>query len=368
MKNSFNFSDNTISEREIMFALPSIIIGVTILSLPNQLAKVTSASDGWIAIIIGGVIIAFFTWLGAKLAACFPNQNFTAYASSLVSRPIAYLFSLFFIITAIAISAFVVRSFSDILKGYIFDQTPTEVLALALILIVVYAVSGSRAGIFRLNVMFLPIIIAVVIITILFNIHWIEANNFLPLFQTNMKGYIAAIGYSLSSYIGFAIVLFYVLIVNKPKKVPKASVYGIAIPTILYLLIYFVVIGVFGNYTTSNLLHPTIGLAKRMEVPGGMLERIESVFFVVWTMAIFNTIAITLDVAVLLMKSIFKRVKKQNILYLLAPITYYLSMLPQNYTQVEKSATYISWITIPFTLFIISLLFIIAWIKGAFSK
>lgn len=365
---SFKFSDDTISEREIMMALPSIIIGVTVLSLPNQIAQVTYASDGWIGILIGGIIIAVLTWLGAKLAAQFPNQNFMSYTSSLVGKPIAYVFTLFFIVTAISIAAFVTRSFSDILKGYLFDQTPTEVLALALVLITIYAVSGSRAGVFRLAMMFLPLIIAIVIATILFNLQWIEANNFFPLFRTDIKGYIEAIGYSLSSYIGFAIVLFYVFIVNKPKKAPKAALYGIAIPTVLYLMIYLVVIGVYGNYTTSKLLHPTIGLAKRVELPGGIFERIESVFFVIWTMAVFNTTTIALDVAVLLTKNMFKRAKKINILFFIAPITYYLSMLPQNYTQLEKSGTYISLISLNVAIFIILLLFIVAWIKGAFSK
>ncbi|MGM8364306.1 GerAB/ArcD/ProY family transporter [Virgibacillus sp. W0181] len=366
--NPFKYSDETISEREFMLALPSIIIGVTILSLPYQVAQVTSGSDGWIAIIIGGLIIGFFSWLGAKLASTFHDQSFFSYSSSLVTKPVAFVFTVTYIMIAITISAYVVRSFSDILKEYLFSKTPVEVLALTLILIVVYAVSGSRAGVFRLNILFLPIILVVITIIILFNIHWIELNNFFPLFQTSMKEYVQATGYSVGGYVGFGIVLFYVLIVNKPIQVPKVTLYGIAVPVILYTVIFLVTIGVFGNYTTSNLLHPTISLAKRVEFPGGIFERIESVFFVIWTMAIFNTTTISLDSAVLLIQSIFKQVKKIKILFLLAPIVYYLSMLPQNYLQVKNLATYMIMFIIPFTISVISLLFITAWIKGVFRS
>lgn len=362
------YRDETISEREFMFALPSFIIGITILSAPSQLASTTSAADGWVSIIIGGLIIALFSWLGAKLAVSFPNQNFLSYSTELVSKPIALLITGLFILFATAIGAYVVRAFSDIMKDYLFYRTPHEILALTFILIAIYAVSGSRAGLFRLNIMFLPIILFVIITSISFNIRWIELNNFLPLFQTSFKEYVTATGYNLSYYIGFGIVLFYIFLVEKPTQIPKLTLYGITIPFILYMIVFLTVIGVFGNVTTANLLHPTVILSKRVEFPGGVFERIESLFFVVWSMAIFNTTALALDSAVLLIQSIFKKLKKIIILFFLAPITYYLSMLPQNYLQVEQVGRYLNMFITPFTFSVIIILCVVAWIKGVFKN
>jgi len=77
--NPFKYSDEQISENELMIALPSIIIGVSVLSLPSEVAKVTKFGDGWVSILLAGIIFTFFAILAAKLAALFPEKSFKSY-------------------------------------------------------------------------------------------------------------------------------------------------------------------------------------------------------------------------------------------------------------------------------------------------
>src|SRR5690625_5086876 len=125
------------------------------------------------------------------------------------------------------------------------------------------------------------------------------------------------------------------------------------IPIILYSLIFISGLGVFGHSVTQNLLYPTVELAKTVDIPGGLLERFESIFFVIWIMAIFNTTAMAFDVAVLAMNSIFKNIKKMTIILILAPIVYLISMLPKDMIGVDTFITYLS--TIHF-LYVISII------------
>src|SRR5690625_3811298 len=142
-----------------MFALSVIMMCVSVLSLPREIAKVTLFSDGWISILLGGIFFVFFTVLAVKLASLFPEKSFYSYTSILVTKPVAIVLTFLNICVGIMISSITIRSLANISQQYLFEQTPMEILALCFLLVVIYAVSGSRAGIFRLNVLFMPIIL-----------------------------------------------------------------------------------------------------------------------------------------------------------------------------------------------------------------
>ncbi|MFD1171161.1 GerAB/ArcD/ProY family transporter [Oceanobacillus picturae] len=361
---SFKYADEKISDREVMVAIPSMVIGVGILSLPKNLATVTTASDGWIPLLLGGIIAVFMTWVVAKFAAGFPNQTFLTYATTIVSRPIAIVLSFLFVVIFVSITALQVREIAAISKQYIFDRTPLEVIALAFLLVVLYGVSGSRAGLFRLNIMFLPIILFVALIVFIFNIGWFEFGNLLPTFTTSFSGYTEALNTSVTSYLGFSILWFYIGLMDQPKKAPKLVALGMCIPVVLYLLLFILCIGVFGQKVTANILYPTVELAKVVDIPGGFFERFESVFFVIWIMAIFNTTAMALDVAVLVTTSIFKKTVKIKVLLILAPIVYLVSMFPQDVTQISAFSSFIGNTTFIYTVFIAVLLIVMAKARG----
>ena len=150
----FKYSKGLLSEREFMFALPSIIIGVSILSLPNEVAKVTHFSDGWISILVAGILFTGMALLATHVASHFPDKSFYDYASILVTKPIAIAISFLYVLAGVGISAYTTRSVAFISQQYLFNRTPMEVLGLAFLLVVIYGVSGSRVGLFRLNILF----------------------------------------------------------------------------------------------------------------------------------------------------------------------------------------------------------------------
>ena len=87
-----------INEKDIMIAVATNIISITILFLPRYIAENTVSADGWLTILIGGLIAIVFAWLLAKIASSFPNQSFLTFASYLVSKPVAIILSILFIV------------------------------------------------------------------------------------------------------------------------------------------------------------------------------------------------------------------------------------------------------------------------------
>src|SRR5699024_8912559 len=212
----------------------------------------------------------------------------------------------------------------------------------------------------RLNMMFLPIILFIALAVLVLNVGWFSLDRLLPVLETDIHGYIRGTGISLVSYMGFSIILFYTSLVEKPEKVPKSAVIGMCIPVALYLLLFIASIGVFGNSVTSNLIFPIIELAKEVDIPGEFFERFESIFFVIWVMAIFNTAVMAVDIAVLLLGLIFKDVSKIVFICILSPVVYVASMYPEDLMMVMSLAGYFSYFAIAFTCVITIILLVIA--------
>lgn len=348
--------DGFINDRDIMFAVTSNIISISILSLPRDIAGNTISSDGWITILIGGCLAIVLAWIIAKIASSYPNQSFLTFASSLVSKPIATLLTIIFILQYVVISSFQIRGIATVSQEYLFDRTPLEVVCLAFLLVVIYAVSGSRAAIFRLNIIFFPIIIGGLLLLILVPIGAVKTENLLPVFQTDLTGYMKGTFSSLNAFLGFSIVLFYISLVKNPNKTPKMAVLGVIWPMFFYTILFIVCIGVFGNMTTQNLIFPVFELSKTVSVSGSFFERFDSILFIIWTIIVFTTSLMAFDIAVLLINLIFTKLNKVTIVFILSPIIFFLSMLPKNYIEINEVGKYMSYFNISFFIFVTFLL------------
>ena len=71
-------NDEFIQDKDIMFAVASNTISITILFLPRYITQNTVSSDGWLTILLGGLIAITLGWLLAKIASLiivFSNQS-----------------------------------------------------------------------------------------------------------------------------------------------------------------------------------------------------------------------------------------------------------------------------------------------------
>ncbi|WLD92751.1 endospore germination permease [Alkalihalobacillus sp. AL-G] len=364
---SFEYGDEEIGVKEILFSVPGMVIGVGILSLPRLLSTATNFLDGWISIIIGGIVAIFFTWIVAKLASRFPRQTFFTYASSIISTPVAFALTLMMSIDLLLFTAYEIRSIAVISKHYLFDRTPVEVISFTFLLVVVYAVSNSRVAILRLNVMFLPIIFFVALLVCVMNIKLFEISNLLPVFQSEWTGYLQGGKESFFSFAGFEILLFYIALMNQPKRAPKFAALGMSIPLFLYLVLHLTTIGVFSYQVTASLTYPTIELAKEVVIPGGFFERFESIFFTIWIMAIFITTTMAFDVTLIALSSLFKKIKKRTWIIMITPVIYLAAMLPQSYAELGKFGSFISYTGLTMSVVVPTCLLIMAKLRGVKS-
>lgn len=357
---SFEYGDHEVGKKEILMGVASMMIGIGILTLPNLVASTSEAIDGWMSIILGGVVTLFFGWVIAKLASRFPNKTFFNFTTLIVTKPVAITLTFLFAVYFAVIVSLETRLIANISKLYLFDHTPVEVISLVFLLLVIYAVSGSSASLLRLNLLFLPLVIFIICFVLIFNIGLIEIGNIKPFFTTKWSGVLQGAKETTFSFLGYAILLFYISLMNKPEEAPKAAVYGICIPIIIYLLIYVAVIAVLSNVGAANIIYPTIEIAKEVQIPGEFFERFESIFFTIWIMTIFNTAAMAFDVSIIALKSIFRKVKRITWILFLSPFIYLIAMHPQNTVELSTFGKWISYAGVVLSVCMPTLLLLIA--------
>ncbi|TCJ79469.1 UNVERIFIED_ORG: spore germination protein [Bacillus cereus] len=360
----FEYGDEEIGSRELGFSVSSTIIGIGALSMPRDIAMQTLFSDGWIILLLGGLICACLGWFVTRVAILFPKQNFVQYTSEHLTKPVSYTISIILVLTFVALTAYEARKIAIISQTYLFSDTPIQLLSFFFLLVVIYGIAGSRAALLRLNVLFLPIVLIAIVLLSLLNVNLMEVDNLLPAFQTGISQYAVGVKNSIFTFIGFEVALFYAVMLNETaKKAPMAVAKAVMVNVLSYILIYLTCISVFTYMTTRGLTYPTIELGKEIEIGGGFLERFDAIFFTTWIITIYNTTAMYYDVASLLFCAMFPKVKKHIFIFVSAPMIFMLNMIPGNLNTLSNYGTYLAWIDMGFVVLAPLLVFIVYKIK-----
>ncbi len=89
--------------------------------MPRDIANQTLFSDGWIILLVGGLICAVLGWFVTRVAILFPKQNFVQYTSAHLTKPVAYTLSMVVVLTFAALAAYESRMIAIIWQSYFFS-------------------------------------------------------------------------------------------------------------------------------------------------------------------------------------------------------------------------------------------------------
>lgn len=360
----FDYGNDRIGMIELTASVTSIVVGVGVLTLPRLLATDTQSSDGWISLVVAGMLAMVTGWILANYCKLLHDKGFYAFNAKLVTKPVAALVTSIIVIYFLLYAAYEVRSIATISKQYLFDRTPIEYIALAFLLVTAYAAAGSREGIIRLNLLFLPFVIVIALAVLIFSVGIFNYHDLKPFMVSDWRGLAAGTKDCVFSLLGFEAVLFYATMIKKPSSAPKAVAIGIAIPVLFYLALYVICVGVFTRPALKEIMYPAVELAKEAEIPGEFFERFESLFFVIWIMTIFNTTCMAMDVSVHALASMLPKISRIRWVIMLNPVIFLICMLPEDTDQISKLGDIISYSGLTFGIGVPLLLYVYALLRG----
>lgn len=329
---------NKISNNQIRGLIVSAVVGIGILSLPNKMA-IALGNDGWIPIVIGGIFSIITILIMNRIFELYPGKDFFEIGREVLGKWIFNIFLLIFFIYNITFMALLARNIAELIKAFLLETTPPEVLIIAFIVVTTYAARSEIQTIGRLGYHIYPVIIVFITGLILLSLPSLDYTNALPVFHFDIKNLPKAMRDAYFSYTGFEIILFAIPFTESGKdrsRLIKTSITAMIIVTIIYLAVFFLTLSQYGIISLQRQAFPTIALVKEIDLPGFFIENLDGVAMSIWVLVIFGTMAPAYYSAGKILSNLFSVREHGFFIVPMIPIIYIVSLIPQNILEVEN--------------------------------
>lgn len=323
-----------ITARQSASIVASTAIGVGVLTLPRTSVD-GIGEGGWLSPVWGGIVACIVMYVISKLTLRFQGESFVEYGARIlgserhpwIGRVIGFPFFICAIVMWALVTGMVARVFGEVVITTLLPRTPLEVVIGTMLIVCFLIVMHDVEVLARVNEFLLPLILIPILLIAISSFKSAEIDNLLPLFHFDVGSMLKGTLSAASSYLGVEIMLvFSDRLTPAPNKLVMLNSIGVAIPVVVYTLITIAGISVFGVKELGMLTWPTLELVKTTEVPGAILERVESLFLAVWVVAVFTTVGNFYYAAVRTTTKVFRVSSQRWIASLLLPFIYFISM------------------------------------------
>ncbi|MFE4709011.1 spore germination protein [Peribacillus simplex] len=311
------------------------ILGTGILTLPRTTSEKVHTPDGWISVILGGLIAMMAGVIMVKLGQQFPEKTFYQYSHEIVGKWMGVLLSLLIVCYFLITSGFQLRSMAEVVDYLLLEGTPIWAIMMTFMWVGLYLIIGGINTIARLFEIILPITIFLFLIVAFMSFKIFEIDNLRPVLGEGIIPVLKGVKTTALAFSGPEILLLLLPFMNQPKKAVKAVIVGVSIPLIFYVITVVMVIGALSIDGVITRTWPTLDLIRSFEVSGLIFERFESLLLVIWVMQMFTTFTIGYYAAALGLAQLSKK-NIRPFMYGLLPLIYIISMTPKNINDLFK--------------------------------
>jgi len=264
------------------------ILGAGITTLPRATAQY-AGRDGWISILIGGVLIWLVTCLIYLLCRRFPDKTLPEFCVQILGKPLGIAVTVGYIIYALSLGGTALRIFVELVKTWTLLWTPHWVFIATILLVVVYT---ARMGAITLGRVSELIIYVTLFATALFIIPFSEFQfmHLLPVGSEGIRAIVSAVPEAGFAYLGFEVLLIFFPLTVTRKKVFRIFTLALGTVTLFYIGNTILTYGVLSVEQTKIQVWPLINYMRIGALP--IIERLDTVLLFLWTAQVFGVTAI----------------------------------------------------------------------------
>lgn len=321
-----------VSSYGLFATLVVTVIGVNVFSYPNELANLVGG-DGWISVLVSGIIsyilMVFICKIEKKNNYCHTYEIL----QNSFGRVIAILVALSLIWYSIFFVSMGLRIFTEEIKVYLLEKTPTEFIFIVTILVSTYLIRGEVENLVKFNEISFWLMFVPVILVLIFSIYDADFTNILPIFSNSPNSYLKGAIAGINRFAGFQILFLILPLLKGKRNLTRVVFNSVSFITVFYIIIFILVIGVFGKEQTKILLWPVITLVKYINIPGAFIERWEGIIMSIWVIFFFTTFINNYYFAADLLKKAlnFKDIKLSSAIIM--PFIYLIALYPSNVAE-----------------------------------
>lgn len=341
-------------------------IGVDVLNLSTVLHKAAGA-DGWIPLLIGGVISTVFVIMVLHISNRYPGEGLFDILRSSFGKPLGNVAGFGYFVYFLVVAIYLLTSYGELINEWLLPETPILVLYLLLLVSALYTISGGLTVIAKVFTFFAVILF---IISALFLFGFVDAKfiYMLPIGQASFSGYMEGTLvtiYSLSSYV---LLLLFVPYAKGDLKQKKRTLIGANLLVLLFYL-YTVIVSFahFGSDQIEHVSQPVLYMLRTAD--SVIITRIDIFVLTMWTVFAMTAFAAYLYGAERAFAKISKPKKKMLNVYTASIIVLAFSYWGGlNEKHIRSIINFQDLITEYFTIYIPILLFLLSFLRRKDKK
>ncbi|MFJ7755082.1 GerAB/ArcD/ProY family transporter [Peribacillus muralis] len=273
----------------VFFLVHSMQTGVGVLSFQRVLAK-SAGTDGWISILLAGLIVHTFIWIIYKIFSIVPGDIISA-SNHAFGKWVGNFFSLLFILYCFLLGMTIINSYINVIHVWMFSEVPSWAFAFVFMTLIYYIITGGFRTI--TGIAFLTVAVSYWLIFVPFyGLKYSEFTNILPIFDHTLLEILKGTRSTSLSLIGFEMILMYYPFLKNAGTSQKFAHGGALLSTLLALLIYMVSIVFYSERQLELTLWPTLTITSIIEFP--FIQRFEYIIISWWTIIIIPNMVIPL--------------------------------------------------------------------------
>jgi len=339
---------NNITSAQLMGLIVSIQVGIGMASLPSNLAAICG-HDGWISILIYGIIITAVIALIIKLMNRYNNKSIYEINKFLYGRYLGGLLNLLIVLYLWYSACLSLRSYINYIHVDLLRSTPSFVLCVFTLIPTCYLAWYGLKYITRFaQMIYLSIGFCLILFLIVFSD--LRLNFLMPIAQSGIEGIKASYSPCIFAFLGYEVIsVIYPEITNKPKTM-KVVIGSNIITTIFFVILVLVTTSFFGEEMLKKSIYPMIKLSRSYRAP--IIERMDVLYIAVWLPAMAMPISGYFSVTYYSIRKLLNLKKKAIYLIVFTLITILLSNVPKSISNIK---VYTNIMTISGTIFSIFL-------------
>ena len=349
----------SITKLQLFFVLIQTQIGIGLLSLPNVVQE-SAKGDGWISIIVAGLVIQCLLFVYYFLLKRFPNDMITTITSKILGGILGKMVNFFIYFYLMMTGSISTILMVKIINLNLLPKTPGWILSFMILFACIYLTISNLKIIARFFVLVSSLIILLIIISLLPLTIPKEIQFILPIGSAGMKDIMIGGNSALLSMLGFEALLFlFPFVIQNNKGMLKTISLANLFVTGFYTFITFICLITFNPDQLKQIREPVIYLLRGLSYK--MLDRLDFIFLAIWIIPMTTSIIAYLFLATKSMSDGKRPYKKMVVMN--GIIIFLISLIPHTdeiTTQLTKYVSYFSYasvIIIPVFLLILSLLF-----------
>ena len=349
---------NSITKFQLFFVLIQSQIGIGLLSLPNVVHK-SAKGDGWLSIILAGVVVQFLLFVYWSLLKRFPNDEFTQITQKILGRTLGKIINIILYFYFIMTGSISIILMVKLINLQLLPLTPGWMISLLILSACIYLTISNLKIIARFFVLATTLIILLLFITLFTFVLPKEIQFILPVGSSGIKNILIGSNSALISMVGFEGLLFlYSFIIHNNKGVLKTISMANIFVTGFYTFIVFICLISFSPDQLNQIREPVTYLFRGLSFK--MFTRIDFIFLSLWMVPMTTSIIAYLFLASKSISNEKKSYKKTVVIN--GIVIFLISLIPHTdeiTTLFSKYLSYLSYsviFVIPVLLLILSIL------------